>query len=138
MRVGFTGTRKGMTEKQKDSFKRLAKQLRVLSFHHGDCIGADAEAHDIITATHPPLCRIYIYPSVFNYLRAYRKGHYIYDPAEPLKRNRQIVDNTDCLIATPHGFEEEQRSGTWATIRYARRCGKKIAIILPDGAVQKE
>ena len=42
------------------------------------------------------------------------------------------------LIACPASADEELRSGTWATIRYARRKLKRIYLILPDGTVQEE
>ena len=44
-----------------------------------------------------------------------------------LKRNHYLVDSCDALIAV---FDEnEERSGTAQTIRYARRKGKKIFLI---------
>lgn len=55
-----------------------------------------------------------------------------------LQRNKDIVDETDVLIATPKGNEEELRSGVWATIRYARKQKKKIVIIFPDGSIKEE
>jgi outer membrane protein insertion porin family len=55
----------------------------------------------------------------------------------PLDRNRAIVDSCDVLIACPKG-PEEQRSGTWATVRYARKQKKRIVIIWPDGEVTEE
>jgi len=48
-------------------------------------------------------------------------------PTPYLSRNRAIVDETEMLIATPAEFTEQQRSGTWSTVRYARACGKKVA-----------
>ena len=37
------------------------------------------------------------------------------------------------LIAFPSTQFEIQRSGTWQTIRYARKLKKKILIIYPNG-----
>ena len=43
-----------------------------------------------------------------------------------------LVDACEVLLATPKG-PEKLRSGTWATVRYARKVGKRIVIIEPDG-----
>mmetsp|Transcript_30358 Transcript_30358/g.39138 ORF Transcript_30358/g.39138 Transcript_30358/m.39138 type:complete len:93 (+) Transcript_30358:152-430(+) len=40
------------------------------------------------------------------------------------------------LIAFPPTSIEIQRSGTWATIRYARKKNKAVMIINPDGTEQ--
>ena len=60
------------------------------------------------------------------------------DPLPYLERNRAIVDACDILIACPKGMQEEQRSGTWATVRYARRRDRPIVIVWPDGTVTRE
>src|SRR5262245_55419877 len=52
--------------------------------------------------------------------------------------HRQIVDETEALIATPRGFKEELRSGTWACVRYARKAGRTLHIVWPDGSVRAE
>jgi hypothetical protein len=52
-------------------------------------------------------------------------------------RNHRIVDMTRVLVACPDG-EERQHSGTWATVRYARKRGKWIIIVYPDGTVREE
>jgi len=53
-------------------------------------------------------------------------------------RNHKIVDICDILVAFPQTNSETVRSGTYATIRYARKCKKPIIIIYPDGSVKKE
>lgn len=129
---GFTGTRKGMTEEQKKSFLYLITENPIDEFHHGMCIGADTDAHNIVRGFsseisivgHPPTNR-----SLFSDLQTDRRWH-----AEPyLDRNKRIVVCSNWLIATPDGNQEELRSGTWSTIRYARQLHIKHTIIFPNG-----
>ena len=133
MKIGFTGTRKGMTFEQK---KQLVKYLLTVSkhdkeFHHGDCIGADAEAHRIAVQ-----CgfSIYKHPPEDDSYRAYCFLGDEYEPKEYLARNKDIVNTTDVLIATPKSNKEEIRSGTWSTVRYAEKNNKEVIIISPDGS----
>ena len=56
-------------------------------------------------------------------------------PAPYLDRNRAIVDACDILYATPESMAEESRGGMWHTVRYARRVGKPVVIVWPDGTV---
>ena len=57
----------------------------------------------------------------------------VHTPKDYLERNHDIVDETDMLIATPGEEQEVQRSGTWATIRYARKQKRTILTIYPSG-----
>ena len=129
--IGFTGSRNGMTPLQKDKLRKLVGSLQSLqSFHHGDCKGADAEAHDIITELCPNVS-IIIHPPSNDKMRAYKKGT-VLQPKDYIARNHDIVDSTSIMIATPQEAESDprsQRSGTWATIRYARRLGRPIHIL---------
>ncbi len=72
-RVGFSGTRNGMTPPQARSVAELLSPYGWL--HHGDCIG-------------------------------------------------------------PAGLTESG-GGTWATARYARKIGKPVTLVLPDGSCVK-
>jgi hypothetical protein len=130
-RVGFTGTSNGMTEQQKHVVARLLRYSPI-ELHHGDCVGADADAHAI--AEHQGL-RIIGHPPVKFTKRAWCRFHEKREPKPYLVRNHDIVDETDVLIACPNSTVEIIRSGTWATIRYARRIGRIILIVYPDGRI---
>lgn len=135
--IGFTGTRNGMTIRQREMFGLLLKLYGAEDmFHHGDCVGADREAHSLALTR---LIKIHIHPPEDPKARANCEGYTeIAEPKPYLDRNHDIVDACDVLFAMPSSREEEQRSGTWATIRYARKQEKALIVIWPDGATKAE
>lgn len=140
MKVGFTGTRNGMTEAQIHTVTNLVKALEPTEFHHGDCIGADADAHSIVRRAFPS-CPIHIHPPENTVYQAQcsqtepGQSITVYPPKPYLERDHDIVDATVVMIATPAGEREEQRSGTWTTIRYGLRTNKPVFIVYPDGHI---
>jgi predicted Rossmann fold nucleotide-binding protein DprA/Smf involved in DNA uptake len=140
MKVGFTGTREETTPEQHHALCQLVQSLEsVTEWHHGACIGADAEGIDVACEhakgarriAHPPENRAMVS------LVALDLSDEVLDPLPYLERNRAIVDACDVLIACPKG-PEELRSGTWSTVRYARKQGKRVVIIWPDGKITEE
>lgn len=139
MKYGFSGTRFGMNEAQRKGFTEFLELYPPTEFHHGCCVGADANAvecvrrtlHGVIVVGHPcnwPPLQDKEAIATSDQMRPCRK---------PLERNRLIVDETEALVACPKG-PEELRSGTWSTIRYARKIGRPILIIWPNGDVTLE
>jgi hypothetical protein len=136
MNVGFSGTQEGMTPAQKKTFRFFIEFINQCipgphEFHHGDCIGADDDAHKVVrqykyTITgHPP-----VKPDK----RAYCDFDTVLPEKEYLKRNRDIAKAADIMIVTPKEFKERQRgSGTWASYRYAHQEGCTVITIWPDG-----
>jgi len=149
MKIGFTGTREGMNKMQKKNFTYLlnsfSEDMSIAEFHHGDCVGADADAHKLILDFNdfPPLnsreCEIHIHPPKDDSLQAKCEGFCkYYKPATYLARNRNIVDSVDIMVAvsaTPH---EILKGGTWYTINYARRNKVPVWILYPNGKVEKQ
>ncbi len=128
MKVGFTGTQLGMSQHQKEQFVLKLCDLNPTEFHHGDCIGADAEAHDIVREFFPDV-KIHVHPPVYSNKRAFKKGDVTYPVDHYIPRDRKIVDSTEHLIGSPKSDQEELRSGTWTTIRHARRTSKPETIL---------
>jgi hypothetical protein len=131
---GYTGSKFGMTSFQQQTLNWvLSNQAGAADeqpkFHHGDCIGGDEQAAKIAKALgfwtigHPPTD-----PK----LRAFFPSDEERDPLPYLQRDRALVKEVPMLVATPHG-PEIRRSGTWATIRYAREAGVPRLIIRPNG-----
>ena len=52
-------------------------------------------------------------------------------PAPYLERNKEIVASSNLLIACPVGDKEELRSGTWSTVRFARKICTELVIVYP-------
>lgn len=132
MIVGFTGTQRGVTPEQWAACWPMLNARAPGSFHHGDCIGSDDQ---IAGMTRLIGFWIVGHPPVITSKRAFFQSDELRDPLPYLARNHKIVDAAQEMIATPGEFEEQLRSGTWATIRYARRVGKPVHVILPDGRV---
>jgi hypothetical protein len=142
MNVSITATSAGLTEQQRMQFVDLCFALDepIDELHHGDCIGGDDELDDL--AARQGLCRmIVMHPASGS--AAHKRAHAnlrnwpypreLRDPAPPIERDHIMVDSTELTIALPRSMQEERRSGTWATIRYAKRTGAHLAIIYPDG-----
>lgn len=134
MIVGFSGTRDGMTEAQKAKLEELLTELNPDQFRHGDCLGADEEAHFIARELGVP---VVTHPPIEDKLRAYTMGAIIEIKAAPYHvRNKAIVDNSHVLVAAPKEATEDPagRGGTWQTINMARRSEIPVYIIWPSGA----
>ena len=128
--MGVTASREGIKQVQLDTFERYMKFIATkfkAEFHHGDCIGGDASAHDIVERLNVP---IVIHPPTIQTYRAFRIGTVILTPKPYLDRNHDIVDAVDLLFVIPNG-PERTRSGTWATYRYAQRKGKQTLVLKP-------
>lgn len=146
--VGFTGTRSGMTAAQRETVDQFLLHLldkrppgKILAVH-GDCEGADTNFHEACFAFRELYTRerliIRIRPCSHS-SRAWNKGADEVMPVKPpLDRNVDIAQDCSVLIATPPTFEEIRRSGTWHTIRQARKLGKPMCIVWPDGTFTRE
>lgn len=127
-KIGFTGTQEGVTIEQARALWAFLNRSDPEEFHHGDCIGADEVAHYIAKSL-----GIYVvgHPPTNPKKRAFCDCDEWRDPKPYLDRNHDIVNETVAMVATPKSREEELRSGTWATIRYARKLGTPIEVIYP-------
>lgn len=129
--VGFTGTRRGMTDRQ---IGRLSEALITLKsegfsiFHHGDCIGADEEAHDVAVRLG---YTVVVHPPNDSRARAFKPSSADLPEKPYLARNHDIVDACAVLLAAPVSSVEELRSGTWATVRYSKKTGTIVKLVLP-------
>lgn len=132
MIVGFTGTQHGMTPPQFETLQRIFNKVRLTELHHGDCVGADAEAH-VMAKTKGK--KVIGHPPIKSDKRAWCECDELREPAAYLKRNRAIVDATQVLVGCPSTMKEILRSGTWSTIRYALKRSKPVYVILPDGTL---
>lgn len=143
MDLGFSGTQKGMTEPQMEEVWNIIVASSLIfsdkiNAHHGLCVGADYQFHTICHAWsipiigHPPINKSKV--AKFNML----EFAYLWDDKEYLDRNTDIVDCSTSFIGAPGEFEEQLRSGTWSTIRKAKRkAGMRGVIVFPDGSTEE-
>jgi hypothetical protein len=138
MIIGFTGTQEGMSAVQLQTLQTLILRNAITiasELHHGDCVGADAQAHYIAQNLN---MSIVVHPPTNDRKRAHCSGEKteVLRPFPYLMRNKHIVNASEWLIAAPKEFDEQLRSGTWSTIRYAVNKGRDVSIILPDGVIR--
>lgn len=135
MKIGITGTREGMTEHQ---FKMIKQYLELhyqpgAEFHHGDCVGVDAEAALLAREIG---YKIVGHPGPNNdVLRANVQCDEIREPQNHFKRNRTIVDTCDVLLVVPLQMERQERGGTWYTHDYAAKTKTPFFVIYPESGI---
>lgn len=104
--------------------------------HHGLCVGADESFNDMCRSV--LMCKVVGHPGPApTELESYR---YVDDrrPRAPyLARNSHIVRDCQVIIAAPRTATEEMRSGTWQTVRLARRAGKQLIVVMPEGTINE-
>lgn len=136
--LGFTGTRKGMTEPQR-KLLNLVLELSTDSMtmvHHGSCVGADEQVHSICftrglrRAVHPPTNE----KLMANCPTDEELGDVRFEPKPYLTRNQDIVNASYMLIACPYNKNQHDQGGTGYTIRYAQSVHKPVLGIFPDGS----
>lgn len=130
LKLGVTGSRTGLTAYQKDQFAEFMKRHQITELHHGDCVGVDKYCHDYIVE-HYPTIKVVIHPPTDSSNRAWCKSSNSYQCKPYLQRNQDIVNKVNYLIAFPNTKTEQLRSGTWATIRYARKKQLPLVIVGP-------
>lgn len=135
MKVGVSGTQKGITLYQNVRVMEFLEEWDWTELHHGNCVGADEEIAMIAMCVRMPneenKEEIVAHPTIH---KQQSKRHY-FDRSmpnfPPLVRNHNIVDVTQRMIICPGGIHT-LRSGTWATFRYAVRKHKIIHLIPPE------
>lgn len=129
MILGFSGGREGMNKDDILKVKEfLYKHEEITEVHHGDCVGADSQFHELVRKVNPSI-KIIIHPPKYTVFRAFCDGDIQMQEKDYLERNKDIVNASDIIIACPKSKTEVTRSGTWSTIRYARKMKKEIQII---------
>lgn len=127
-----------MSDRQVQMLRNVLSELirgaghRPIHFHHGCCHGADMQAHFYASSI-----GLYVvgHPSSDQQQRAIRRAggcDQLRSIQPPLARNRVMVAECSIVIAAPAQGVEVLRSGTWATVRYAREAKRLRYMLLPD------
>ena len=133
IKIGFTGNRMGLNLQQKEHITLILAKYTHIIVSHGDCVGSDTDFHNLCTAYREAhvdkTLKIHIYPPTNSTLRAYNTADVLMVEKPYLERNLDIINNSALLIACPIAkHKEELRSGTWSTIRQAKK--RNIATII--------
>lgn len=138
LEVGFTGTQVGMTDKQMFVISSILGFLMPEKARHGDCIGADTHFHNLVRF-YSPSTFIVVHPPIIETKRAWMQGDLILPPKKYMRRNDDIIRDSNIMLATPEQFHEIPiGSGTWATIRHTKKAKKPIITVWPDGTYTPE
>ena len=135
--IGFTGTSTPLPTPQVNGLISVLTRLRkeYLWMNNGDCIYADEIAGKIWQYF---AGKVWLRPPDNPKKRAFLDSDECDQPAPYMKRNQTIVDNSSLLVCTPSTMDEVLRSGTWATIRKARKAVIPIIYVYPDGSIVDE
>lgn len=140
--LGFTGTRTLDTVKLQAEMDmaRLIDDRRFTHFVSGACIGFDTYAGLLAVRMRPDATHLVIVPAD----RSRVSGWWLAFPhvlvqkmaagSSYADRNERIVAICDFLVALPEHDEDHPRSarsGTWQTVRMARRADRGIVTLPP-------
>lgn len=141
--AAFTGIRNIVPEHERIMLRTI-QQMKADHFVSGAAVGVDTFACRTAFAFHPDAVHTVVVPAAphnEDLVRwATEKGITVVRmpgvgsvPKAYRERNEAMIDGADYLVAFPYSRDEVTRSGTWMTIRIARKAGKKIYGFPLDG-----
>jgi hypothetical protein len=146
--IGITGTRNPLTDAQRHTLGLMLMTImhrvpRMRAIHHGCATGADEYAHQITLTI--PGSDIYGHPGYgANKRQPYlmpivpEQFTILYPAKTYRERNLDIVTYSRLLIACPAYPEQDARSarsGTWQTVRFARKVPIPVLLVIPNGGI---
>lgn len=148
--LGITGSRVPLADAQKHSLGIMITAIMRITglkaIHHGCATGTDETSHGIALTI--PGADIYGHPGYGNnksqpHLMDLRPEEFtLLYPAKPYReRNKDIVTYSRLILACPLYPENDTRSarsGTWQTVRLARRTQKPVILIIPNGGIMHD
>lgn len=140
-KVGVTGDEEGPTVDQSVRFVEIVSSWQnhlPIEFHDGDCIGVDSVAHRVVENIWEDFIKFVGHPPMDDSKQAKNKFDVSWPKKAYLARDVDLARAVNVLIAMPMETREITRSGTWATVRYARARDTIVVIIWPDGLVDVE
>jgi hypothetical protein len=135
--IGVTGTRNGLSEEQANWIDQFLIYNAVNVLHHGDCVGVDEQValkfadRKAYIIAHPGL-------DVMMYRANCKVNDLVLPGKAALNRNRYIVQCSELLLAFPNSETDALRSGTWFTIRHAKKVKVPTIIVTPTGKVTSD
>jgi len=129
-----------MSAKQLERLFEVWSVLRPDIVTNGCCDGADRQLHSVAAAQDIATEFFPSNPEQREWAESVQNVMEVVHRIEPpLKRNRSMVSTgRRGLVAAPYTTSEITRSGTWATVRYARNINRPIWIIYPNGDLEVE
>lgn len=137
-----------MTDAQKVAFNDMLEEFgqigRITEFNHGGCVGVDIEAAEMVAGYRQDgwaEVRVICHPGKGNGdLEAKDTASDQTLPAQSnFARNRAMVDRlarADLLVVVPKQMERQDSGGTWYTYDYAKKTGKRMFVIWPNGSME--
>ena len=148
MRYAVTGVSRPLTPREENIVKlAIASYSDVTELTTGAAQGVDTVAYYAGLESHKTARHRVVVPAAPHNIEvathAAKRGIIDHAPAgltlsdAYMARNERMVLYADCLIAFPETITEQLRSGTWATIRRARRAGLNVEMYPLDGRNDK-
>ncbi len=149
LRYGFSGSRTITEAQERIIADVLESLLPGCEYTTGGCIGVDSFIGRAMWLKYPDATHRIVVPFDRSRVEPWWMHRAIRDagPASGVlleemppgttyrDRNQRIVDHADVLVAFPAHAEDDpksKRSGTWQTIRMARRAGLEVKVTVLD------
>lgn len=132
LQLAISGTRYQIPSWQAEGAIALMERLRPSAVHHGCCTGAD-EVLGLAACEFGSAPTIVGHPAKgvpFWFRSTKVPCDFLQPELPPLERNKVMVAACHVLIACPSTSDPNARSGTWATIRAAKKLlGRSMHLI---------
>jgi hypothetical protein len=135
--AAVTGPRTGATQPALLAVAQTLCAYKVTVLHDGDAVGVDYSAYHLARAFG---IHVILHPPTDYKWRAFcGDARDTFREEKPFKvRDRDMVDESEFLIAVPNTIGDHPTGGTGYTVEYVRSVNKPLVFIWPNGHASYE